>query len=268
MKRYTVGAVSQITGVSKDMLRFYDKINLVKPAYIDPSNHYRYYTYDQFWLIDIIQMCRGLDIPLKEIGMILQFKDDDKVLQLMMEHQKEAIYRSQYFKRIAEDIDWYSEQRAQMRTEYDKHSVTVRYIQERQVLLGRDDENTELYHLKLQELCRSTLTYTNCFCRHYGFVLNADEMKQNCFIKSAEYLYFEKDILKEVKPKYLTTLPAGEYACCVVNVINNRADFAPLLQWCEKEKVSAEYVIADEIGLHLFYYEDQDYQCEVKVLVK
>lgn len=93
------------------MLRFYDKIGLVKPAYIDPMNNYRYYTYDQFWLLDIIQMCRGLDIPLKEIGMILQSRDDEKVLELLMAHQKEATSRSRYFKRVAEDIDWYVKQR-------------------------------------------------------------------------------------------------------------------------------------------------------------
>ena len=58
-RKYTVGEVSRITGVSKDTLRFYDKIDLFKPKYVDPGNGYRYYTYDQFWRID----CAGLIYP-------------------------------------------------------------------------------------------------------------------------------------------------------------------------------------------------------------
>ncbi len=268
MKKYTVGDVSRITGVSKDMLRFYDKIGLVKPAYIDPLNNYRYYTYDQFWLLDIIQMCRGLDIPLKEIGVILQSRDDEKVLELLIAHQKEALSRSLYFKRVAEDIDWYAGQRDQMWADYDEGKVTVRSMPERQVLLGKNDAETHLYHLELQELCRATLKRTDSFCRHYGFVLDVKQIRQNYFIKQAEYLYFEEDILKEVNQEHLTTLPAGEYACCVVNVINNMADFTALIRWCERENVPAEYVIADEIGLHLFDYMDRNYLCEVRVLLK
>ena len=42
-RKYTVGEVSRITGVSKDTLRFYDKIDLFKPKYVDPGNGYRYY---------------------------------------------------------------------------------------------------------------------------------------------------------------------------------------------------------------------------------
>lgn len=268
MKRYTVGEVSRITGISRDMLRFYDKIGLVKPAYINRENKYRYYTYDQFWLFDIIQMCRDLDIPLKKIRIILESKDDKKVMQFLEEHQKEAIKRSQYFQRVADDIDWYAKQQNQMQAEYNEGKVTVCHLPQRKVLLGKSDEDIQLYHLDLQELCNTTLTGQHSFCRHYGFVLDVIHMKANRFIKQAEYLHFEEDILQSVSPTALTTLPEGDYACAVVNIINDTADFSTLLQWCKREKVQPEYVIADEIGLHLFHYWDQSYLCEVKVFLK
>lgn len=84
--RYTVGEVSKITGVPKDTLLYYDRINLLKPKYVDPETKYRYYTYEQFWHIDIIICCRNLDIPLAKIREILR----------------------------AEDIDWYSNQYKQI----------------------------------------------------------------------------------------------------------------------------------------------------------
>lgn len=154
-----------------------------------------------------------------------------------------------------------------MQAEYDEQKVTIRSMPERQVLLGKNEVETHLYHLKLQELCRTTLRRTDSFCRHYGFMLDIKQMRQNYFVKQAEYLYFEEDILKEVDPEHLTTLPAGKYACCVVNVINDMADFTTLIQWCEQENISSDYVIADEIGLHLFNYMDQNYLCEVRMLL-
>ena len=60
-RRYLIGEVSKIMGISKDTLRFWDKIGLLKPKYVDPENCYRYYTYDQFWSMDIIMCCRSLN---------------------------------------------------------------------------------------------------------------------------------------------------------------------------------------------------------------
>ncbi len=267
-RKYTVGEVSKITGVSKDMLRFYDKMDLVKPAYKSPANGYRYYTHDQFWLIDIIQMCRGLDISLKEIKLMLEAKSDDKVLEVMMTHQKTALERSLFYKKVADDIEWYASENRKMNAAFDFMAVTVKQFPERYVLLGEDKENTEYYHLKLQEISRSSLKYPHTFVRHYGFMPGIEEMKANRFVKQAEYLELETDMLREVSADNLTVIPAGRYACCIVKVRNDHADFSSLLTWCEKENVSVEYVIADEIGLHLFYYTDQDYYCEAKVLLK
>ena len=34
-KRYSIGEISHITGVSKDTLRYYDRIGVFKPEYVD-----------------------------------------------------------------------------------------------------------------------------------------------------------------------------------------------------------------------------------------
>ena len=47
-KRYSIGETSNIVGISIDRLRNYDKINLIKPAYVDEKTGYRYYIGDQF----------------------------------------------------------------------------------------------------------------------------------------------------------------------------------------------------------------------------
>lgn len=60
---YQIGDVSRITGISKDTLHFYTKIGLVTPDYIDPKNHYHYYSRWNMYQLDIIATCRNLKIP-------------------------------------------------------------------------------------------------------------------------------------------------------------------------------------------------------------
>ena len=44
---YRIGQVSQVTGISKDTLHFFNKIGLLVPDHIDPNNQYRYYSLTQ-----------------------------------------------------------------------------------------------------------------------------------------------------------------------------------------------------------------------------
>ena len=270
MKKFTIGDISKSTGASKETLRFYDKIGLLKPALVDPENHYRYYTLNQFWQLDVIQVCRGLDIPLPTVARILDAQDDDAVLDLLREHQKDAIAKSEYFKRIAEEIDWYSAQRERMSAEYDSERVTVQEFPARQVLMAKNEKAEELYHLTMQELCRTALERPNLFCRHFGFLPDPQLLQSGRFHKTCEYLYFDQAVTKTIRPEYLTTLPAGRYACCVAQVTwgqEQTLDIGPLLHWCEEQNIAMEYVIADEIGWHLFDYINNQYLCEIKVLL-
>ncbi len=67
MKKYlTIGEVSRIMGVGIKSLRYYDRLNILKPAYVDPENGYRYYTREQLPTVDLIILFIDLGIPLRE----------------------------------------------------------------------------------------------------------------------------------------------------------------------------------------------------------
>ncbi len=59
---YTVGEISKIYDVSTDTLRYYDRINLLKPWYIG-ENGYRYYSKAQFETISTIMVLRSMGTP-------------------------------------------------------------------------------------------------------------------------------------------------------------------------------------------------------------
>ena len=62
----SIGEVSKATGVHISSLRYYEKLGVLKPAYTDPATGYRCYTYSQIEIVNAIQTCIALDIPLKE----------------------------------------------------------------------------------------------------------------------------------------------------------------------------------------------------------
>lgn len=61
----SIGELAKVTGVHVKALRYYDSIGILTPTYIDPSSSYRYYSFEHKAIVDAIQFCVELDIPLK-----------------------------------------------------------------------------------------------------------------------------------------------------------------------------------------------------------
>ena len=64
---YSIGEAAEILGISVQTLRYYDKIKLLEPAYINPNTGYRYYSYIQLSLIDRIRYLQNFGLSLKDI---------------------------------------------------------------------------------------------------------------------------------------------------------------------------------------------------------
>ncbi len=69
MSQYlSIGKVSKLKNVSIKSLRYYDRIGILKPAFVNAETNYRYYTEEQLYLLDAITLCIKLGIPLKDLN--------------------------------------------------------------------------------------------------------------------------------------------------------------------------------------------------------
>lgn len=69
MSQYlSIGKVSKLKNVSIKSLRYYDRIGILKPAFVNTETNYRYYTKEQLYLLDAITLCIKLGIPLKDLN--------------------------------------------------------------------------------------------------------------------------------------------------------------------------------------------------------
>jgi MerR family transcriptional regulator, thiopeptide resistance regulator len=87
MKTYTVNQLAQLAGISVRTLHHYDEIGLLKPAFTG-DNRYRYYGEDELLRLQQILIHREFDIPLADIGAILDAPGFDTVATLQKQRQR------------------------------------------------------------------------------------------------------------------------------------------------------------------------------------
>lgn len=67
---YTIKEIADLAGVTTRTIRYYDEIGLLEPA-LTGDNGYRYYDQDSLLRLQQILFFRELDVPLKEIELIM-----------------------------------------------------------------------------------------------------------------------------------------------------------------------------------------------------
>lgn len=264
---YRIGEVSQVTGISKDTLHFYNKIGLLVPEYIDPNNQYRYYSLRNLWQLDIITTCRKLNIPLETVKQILSLHDNKEITKLLMEYRQEAIRLSRYYQQIAEDIVWYSEENKRIEDQKGATAIQEKWLDEEVVIAGDFSQDAQSYHASLQEAAKEELRHAPSIRRKYGYILDMDGLEKGKFIKRREYLKLEHQNNLHSSSNHLYRIPAGTYIVFTLQIKNEQADFSPLLNWAAEHNQELSAVFAEELGLQLFPYMD-NYYCEIKALVK
>ena len=95
---------AKLCGVSVRTLHYYDEIGLLKPAFVDEQNGYRFYDEKSLERIQEILFYRELDFPLKSISEILSSPDYDKQ-KALKEQRKLLILKKEHLERIIDALD-------------------------------------------------------------------------------------------------------------------------------------------------------------------
>lgn len=72
-KYFTIGEISKLFNIPVKTLRYYDDIELLKPVFINEQSNYRYYSVDQFVIIDIIKNSKLMGMSLQEIKNVINY---------------------------------------------------------------------------------------------------------------------------------------------------------------------------------------------------
>jgi DNA-binding transcriptional MerR regulator len=81
-----IGDFSRATHLSVRTLRHYHRLGLLIPVEVDPDSNYRRYSTEQIPTAQVIRRFRDVDMPLDQIGAVLQAPDVDARNALIAQH--------------------------------------------------------------------------------------------------------------------------------------------------------------------------------------
>ncbi len=69
---YKISVFAELTGLSKETLRYYAEVHLLEPAYIDPNNNYRYYDDGSYFLAMLLEKLRRFGFTIQEMKTVME----------------------------------------------------------------------------------------------------------------------------------------------------------------------------------------------------
>lgn len=91
-KYLSIGQMAKLNNISVQTLRHYEKVELLKPSYINETTGYRYYSMKDFGTIDLIKQCKAMGMPLEEIKEVTHNYTSLESILNILGNQKQIIY--------------------------------------------------------------------------------------------------------------------------------------------------------------------------------
>lgn len=170
----TIGELSKRTGCSIKSLRYYDSIGLLKPVYINNDTNYRYYSFEQTKMVDLIQICIHSSIPLKEVKELICTSDGKIDYKYLIEYGKKITKEKistlnenlNFLNLLQEDIervDSYSDNESKEFYLNEKYYYTIPLY---------EDEMNDIYYKSLDILFNDCFSKNLSIKHDYGVIIN------------------------------------------------------------------------------------------------
>lgn len=262
---YSIGEVAKIMDVSVQTLRYYGSINLLKPIFINPVTGYRYFSVNQFHLLDRIKYLQKLGLSLEEIRDVLVNNDIHKLKVSLDTKEKEYIQKIRDLEDTLRRIEWYKNYFGYSSDKGGEEQAYTRYHDKRYMVAAKviKNEPKEDFHLRLNMLRHSDPLKNLKYMRQFAYVLEYDSFL-NAQIDPI-YLgmfIFKPQVTDNVN---IIEIPAGNYFCFNAQILtdNWNPDIAAEFFSFYKEKPS--YVLASEYENDLHDYSQCYYQVQILI---
>ncbi len=252
---FSIGEVADLLGISVQTLRYYDKIGIVEPAYINMNTGYRYYSYIQISLIDRIRYLQDFGMSLNEIGTAFQ---DGHVKALVPYLEKQLSIKSKELQKLRDSIDtlrWYiSFFRYPDQPQY--HGLPYKRTLEARYILAvdcvpheapiRDSNHPSTASLELRKIRTDPIFQDVTFLRKHGNLLFFRSTMAMDWDPYKYYIYLKGE--PGFEHPNLIRLPAGDYLCFQGKPLANEWDTSIVSKYFQSmsEANLPVLVIADE----------------------
>ena len=262
-KFFTIGEVSEIKGITKKALRFYERIGLLKPHHTDPGNGYRFYSWEQFVAMDIIKAMRAIALSPLDIKAVMEKRDTGDLLRFLDAEKANAARRVEELLRMVKTIDGVQESIRIARSSVSRRGVYRKRIAERLILTlpfeGIADAG---------DAAVAYARFDGLIARH-GLV-NAYET--GILFEDGGKGFTPARIFNAVRVQEgsdttaTSAIPAGEYVCIWYTEKNAVERSAEVNRYCARNRVTPAMVVQAELLNDIFSTDSP--AVELQILVK
>lgn len=152
-KYYSIGQVSKSCNTTIKTLRYYDKIELIKPSYRDENTNYRYYTKEDMISLLLIRRLRALDFSINDIREIISTPCLDNFVNIIKKNNDDLTNQINILKakKAAGDV------------------ILNRILHGKKIIENKDNDNPN--NIKIEEIKPSLMIYSRKLMAKY---CNAD----------------------------------------------------------------------------------------------
>ena len=258
---FTIGKIAALTGVSVQALRYYDKLGLLIPKYINPRTGYRYYSYDHLQIINRIRYLQNLGLSLADIkeafesGDLSVLRNKLQVIQYSLRSEMELL-QEKY-----ESIDWYISYFSEDTPASPLCVPYLKHFSERYILACDVENGNEAdAYLRFNELKNhSCFQNLDCYLWHV-YTMKFDAITNGRF--SPEQLGFFLRKKPKFSSPYVITIPEGNYICFKCHMRKSGWDSELFLRFFSSQN-RPDYVLACEYEKNLFEFSNSVFEVQV-----
>lgn len=237
MKRhFSIGEMADFFNLSIKTLRYYDEIGLIRPSYVNPQNRYRYYSMEQFIVLDVIKNGKQLGMSLEEIKNLVGAETSLEELMTIIERQEVGLKKKIHELEQMQRYMTYLKQDIREVMNVPHNEVLVTQEPERFfVAFKYQSENSYELEMNLRQVIL-TLEKEMCInCLHLGTKADYKHFKERGVVSYRELRNFHVEQSTEVLPK-------GKYLTLIYDDNSSQAGkyYGILMDYIEKHQIKVK----------------------------
>ncbi|MEK4577034.1 MULTISPECIES: MerR family DNA-binding transcriptional regulator [Bacillus] len=260
---FSIGEVAKIKDITIKALRYYHKMGILIPTYVDESTGYRYYSIDQFIHIDIIKSCRELNTSIVELQEIFKECDMDKLLQFLQLKRAEAEEHIKKMKEVIETIDGLNAKVGSSQEILKGDEVCIQFFEQRNVIVAPCKEvgslQELLYYSDLEKIVQD---YEEKMAMEMGILYNVNE---NWDVEPKYVFNKVRDDVHMEKMQNIKVLPGGKYITLAYSKENEEERRNTIIKYIKENNIEVESFIEVELVSDIFNTET--YSCQIQIFI-
>ena len=174
---FSIGEMAKLFNINIRTLRYYDKIGLLKPEYVDDKSNYRYYGTKQFEKLNTIRYLRALDMPIEKISEFFEHKDVNVMISLLKNQKEISENKKKELDLIERKINNRIKQ-IEEASSWKLEEISIRNFPERKALVLKSDipVNDDLEY-SIRKLERNHNLNSSVFLGKIGVRLSAENIQ-------------------------------------------------------------------------------------------